>query len=116
MLSYKGYNAKLEVDEERGVIGGMVLDMQGTIHFEGKTVAEATQAFYDSVDDYLEFCEELGRAPEKQYSGNFSTRTTPELHRLAILQAQNIGLSLNGYVESLIARDTKVLKEQISTS
>ena len=116
MLSYKGYNAKLEVDEESGAIGGMVLDMKGTIHFEGTTVAEATQAFYDSVDDYLAFCSELGQDPEKQYSGNFSTRTTPELHRLAILQAQNIGTSLNGYVESLIAKDTKDLQKKISVS
>ena len=116
MLSYKGYNAKLEVDEESGAIGGTVLDMKGTIHFEGTTVVEATQAFYDSVDDYLAFCEALGRSPEKQYSGNFSTRTSPELHRLAILQAQYLGISLNGYVESLIARDTKELREKISAS
>ncbi|MGF1602945.1 MAG: type II toxin-antitoxin system HicB family antitoxin [Thermosynechococcaceae cyanobacterium] len=116
MLSYKGYTAKLEVDENSGAIGGMVLDMKGTIHFEGKTVAEATQAFHDSVDDYLAFCKALGREPEKQYSGNFSTRTTPELHRLAISQAQTLGTSLNGYVEALIAKDTQTLKKQISVS
>ena len=38
MLSYKGHNAKLEVDEESGAIGGIVLDMKGTIHFEGTTL------------------------------------------------------------------------------
>lgn len=90
--------------------------MNGVIHFEGTTVAEATQAFHDSVDDYLEFCAELDREPEKQYSGNFSTRTTPQLHRLAILQAQNRGTSLNGYIESLVIEDTKALQDKIAAS
>lgn len=62
MLSYKGYNAYLEIDTDRGVIGGMVFNMKGTIHFEGTTVAEATQAFHYSVDDYLDFCEEFTSA------------------------------------------------------
>lgn len=41
MLGYKG-NVILEVDEESGAIGDMVLDMKETIHFEETNVAEAT--------------------------------------------------------------------------
>lgn len=57
MLSYKGYHATLEIDEENQVIYGIVQDMRGVIHFEGASIPEATQAFHGSVDDYLAFCE-----------------------------------------------------------
>ena len=36
----------------------------------GETFAELTQSFRDSVDEYLEFCESLGRSPEKPLSGS----------------------------------------------
>ncbi len=64
---YKGYSAELEIDVDAGVLGGAVTGIRDVIHFEGNTVQEAEQAFHDSVDEYLEWCRELGEAPEKPY-------------------------------------------------
>ena len=50
----------MEVDHEAGIIFGRVLDIRDVITFTGTTVTAAKQAFQDSVDDYLEFCQELG--------------------------------------------------------
>jgi predicted HicB family RNase H-like nuclease len=33
------------------------------ITFHSKTIEEAVQCFHESVDDYLEFCQELGEEP-----------------------------------------------------
>jgi predicted HicB family RNase H-like nuclease len=63
MLNYKGYTGSLEVDTDAGLIFGRVLDLRDVITFKGETVAEVRQAFQDSVDDYLEFCQELGQEP-----------------------------------------------------
>ena len=44
---------------------GRVIDMKDVITFKGTTVDEIRQAFHDSVDDYLEFCAQLGKEPER---------------------------------------------------
>lgn len=113
MLSYKGYHATLEIDTDNQVIYGLVQDMRGVIHFEGDTIPEAIQAFYDSVDDYLAFCEELGCAPEKPYSGRFSVRTSPEIHRCVSLVAASEGKSLNAFVESLLEKAAQPMQNRI---
>ena len=63
-LTYKGYVGEVMIDFEAGVISGMVAGTRDVIHFEGKSVKEVRQAFRDSIDEYLDFCEELGQAPE----------------------------------------------------
>jgi predicted HicB family RNase H-like nuclease len=65
MLTYKGYIGSLEVDEEAGIIFGRVLAIRDVVTFKGETVAEVKQAFQDSVDDYLEFCHNLGQAADR---------------------------------------------------
>ena len=47
-----------------------MIDLNDVITFQGTCVDELRQAMADSVDDYLEFCAELGREPEKPFSGN----------------------------------------------
>ena len=68
-------------DDEAGILHGEVVDTQDVITFQGKSVREVKKAFKDSVDEYLAFCEEQGREPSKPFSGQFITRTDPEVHR-----------------------------------
>jgi predicted HicB family RNase H-like nuclease len=35
-----------------------VLDLRDVVTFQGRSVEEIEQAFRDSIDDYLAFCEE----------------------------------------------------------
>ena len=60
MLNYKSYTGSIETSVEDGVLHGCVLDIKDVITFEGTTIEELKQAFQDSVDDYLEFCQEMG--------------------------------------------------------
>ena len=60
MLNYKSYTGSIEISVEDGVLHGCVLDIKDVITFEGTTIEEVKQAFQDSVDDYLEFCQEMG--------------------------------------------------------
>lgn len=103
MLTYKGYTAQIEVDAEKGILFGRVLDIKDVITFQGKTVDEARQAFHDSVDDYLDFCEELGEKPDKPFSGKLPFRTTSECHRQIFLAATKAGKSINAWMEEVLA-------------
>src|SRR5436190_8099625 len=101
-LQYKGYIGRVEIDEERGVLWGKVINTRDTITFEGQTLDEVRQAFQESVDDYLEFCKEKGVEPDKPFSGSLPLRLTPELHRLVYTEASRAGKSMNAWITELI--------------
>ncbi len=75
-----------------------MINTRDVIMFQGESVSELTQAFHDSVDDYLAFCKERGEAPDKPFSGQFVTRILPELHRQVNVAAAVSGESLNAWV------------------
>ena len=97
-MTYKGYQSKVELDEEAGVFHGEVINTRDVITFQGTSVAELKQAFEDSVDDYLEFCAARGEDPDKPFSGKFLIRVPPEVHRQIMTEARRQGKSLNSYV------------------
>ena len=58
--------------------------------------------FHQSIDNYLELCNELGEEPEREFKGSFNIRVQPELHRQLAYNALKEGKSLNQYInESL---------------
>lgn len=113
MLNHKGYVGHMEVDDEAGIIFGRILDIRDVITFKGETVAEAKEAFQDSVDDYLNFCEEIGQEPDKPFSGKLPFRTSPERHRQLFLAATKSGTSINAWMDEVLA---KAADEFIKTS
>ena len=97
-MTYKGYQAKVELDEQAGAFHGEVINTRDVITFQGSSVVKLKQAFKDSVDDYLEFCASRGEDPEKPFSGKFLVRVPPEVHRELVADARRQGKSLNAYV------------------
>lgn len=105
MFKYKGYTGLVEFDAEAGVFYGEVLDLKDVITFQGKSVAELEQAFQESIDDYLEFCEQRGESPDKPFSGRLMLRLPPSLHRKAYVNAQREGKSLNQWIAEQLERN-----------
>ena len=62
MLEYKGYIGSVEISEEDNCLFGKVLNLpQGKlISYEGETVEELRNDFHESVDAYIELCEQQG--------------------------------------------------------
>ncbi|RUR72623.1 antitoxin HicB [Chlorogloeopsis fritschii PCC 6912] len=104
MFTYKGYTGQLEIDTEENILCGRVIDIKDVITFQGETVEEARQAFEDSVDDYLEWCEESGEEPNKPFSGKLPFRTTPENHRKIFIAASKAGKSINGWMDEILTK------------
>jgi predicted HicB family RNase H-like nuclease len=102
MMEYKGYLGHVEYDDEAGCFHGEVANLRDVITFQGESVDELRRAFRESVDDYLAFCAARGEEPEKPYSGTFTVRIPPELHRDIALRARVAGKSLNGWVTDLL--------------
>lgn len=74
MLKYKSSTGHVEYDDQAGVFHGEVLDLRDVITFQGKSVEEVERSFRESIDDYLEFCEQRGEEPDKPFSGRLMLR------------------------------------------
>ncbi len=77
-MTYNGYQAAIEFDDEAELFHGEVTGLRDVITFQGKSVAELKKAFRDSVEDYLAFCKERGEEPEKPFSGQLWCASTPK--------------------------------------
>lgn len=99
-MNYKGYHGQVNYDEEAKLFHGEVVGLRDVITFQGTSVDELEQAFKDSVDEYLDFCKELQRSPEKPFSGKLMLRLPPEIHERAAYQAKTNGLSLNAWIRN----------------
>ena len=102
MLEYNGYIGRVEFDGDAEILHGIVVNTRAVITFQAESVAEIKKAFKDSVDDYLDFCQELGNEPEKPFSGKLVLRLSPEQHRYASLAAKVCKKSLNQWIIDLV--------------
>lgn len=102
LLRYKGYSARPEYSVDDRIFYGKILGISDLVDFQSENAKDLEQAFHDAVDDYLAFCAEIGKKPEKEYSGLFNVRIPPELHREASVFAQAEGITLNRVVEQAI--------------
>ena len=67
IIEYKGYYAKVEFDAESETFRGKIERINDYIDFETKNYSNIEKEFRMAVDDYLEFCREAGKEPEKGY-------------------------------------------------
>ena len=105
-MSYKGYSARVEYDDEDGIFVGRIAGIRDSVGFHADSVAELREAFHEAVEDYLETCASIGKEPQKAFSGQMMFRVNPELHRRAAVAAELAGKSLNQWAEEILNRAT----------
>lgn len=102
VLEYKGYSAAVEYSVEDKVLHGKIDGINDLVDFCSEDVSSIEDEFHKAVDDYLKLCEQIGKEPEKTYSGTFNVRINPELHKRISIQAAHNHCSLNAEVEKAI--------------
>lgn len=76
MSKYMGY---VELADEARLFYGEVIDLRDIVAFQGTSAEELEEAFWDSVDDYLEFCEGRGEDPDRPFLGRLMLRQVGKL-------------------------------------
>ncbi len=104
MLKYKGYSGEVKYDDEAEIFHGEVTHVKAVLTFQGRTVEEIETAFRETIDDYLEWCRDRGKEPEKPFSGQLILRISSELHEQIHQAAKKSGRSLNAWIAETIAR------------
>jgi len=102
-MIYKGYAARIEYSDEDVCFVGHIAGIKDVVGFHGDSVKDLRAAFQEAVDDYLETCESLGRAPQKPYSGKLMLRIPPEVHARAAMMAEAHGKSLNQWAADVLS-------------
>ena len=102
-MTYKEYTGTVEYSEADGVLFGRIAGIDDVISYEGESVQELRESFQEAVDDYLAHCQNIGKAPNRPYSGKFTLRLEPALHAKIAMQAQLVGKSLNQYAADILA-------------
>jgi len=101
-MTYKGYAARIDYDDEDGILVGRIAGIRDGVGFHAENIGDLKVAFEEAVDDYLETCARVGKEPQKAYSGKMMFRVDPETHRKAALAAELSGKSLNQWAEEVI--------------
>ena len=107
VLTYKGHTARIEFDPQDMIFVGHLAGINDIVGFHGKSVDELTAAFREAVDDYVETCAKVGKAPEKPFSGKVMFRVDPAVHAMATLAAQLSGKSLNQWAEDVLRAEAE---------
>ncbi len=59
-MTYLGYSARIDYDDEDGIVFGRLAGTADGVGFHAKTMTGLHKAFREAVDDYLETRAELG--------------------------------------------------------
>ena len=104
ILEYKGYHSKIEFNISSKTLRGIIIGINDYVDFETDDLSKVEAEFHSAVDDYIEFCKEVGKEPEKEYKGAFNVRVTPALHKQLALRAEADGETLNAAVVHAITQ------------
>jgi predicted HicB family RNase H-like nuclease len=104
VIEYKRYVGVIEFDPEIDLFHGTVINTNDVITFYGASVPQLKKELRRSVEEYLEFCREQGRDPERPFSGKILVRTSPALHRKVALRAASRRVSMNAFMQHALEK------------
>jgi len=103
-IEYKGYVARIELDEDEKILHGRVINIGDVVTFEAPSAPQLLREFKRSMEDYFAFCKKRGEEPEKPFSGKFVLRVDPAVHRAIAVAADREAKSINKWAEETLAR------------
>ena len=65
VLEYKGYYTVIKIDFERHQLYGKIEGISDLVNFMSDSLSGIEREFHSAVDDYLEFCDEVGKEPAR---------------------------------------------------
>lgn len=101
-MKYKGYSAATWFDSRDEIFVGKLQGITDSVSFHADTVKGLKAAMEEAVDDYLDFCKQQGRKPQKPYSGKVSLQMPGTLHKDLEKLAKDQDTSLNEVIVSAL--------------
>lgn len=109
IIEHDKHKAKVFFDPEIEMFRGEILGLAGSADFYASSIDELKSEFKNSLDVYLEVCEERKIEPYKSYNGKIMLRTSSEIHSKLELMASSENISINKLLDSMINRCLKYM-------
>ena len=103
MITYKKYKASIRCEENTLI--GKVIGIKDLILFEAKSITKLHDEFKKAIDDYEIACKQIGKNPDKTYSGSFNIRISSKLHEELSIIAQHQSISLNKLIGNILEKN-----------
>jgi len=117
LLYYKRLNYEIRVEQEKDGLESWYIAYceelgRGSCYGTGDTPQEALSRFMEDKNEFITYLYESGKPipepeskddSENPLSGIFNVRTSPQIHGLLARQAKEQGVSLNLYVNQILA-------------
>lgn len=102
LFHYKGYAAWPEYSVEDCIFYGKILGISDLVDFQSESAQALEDEFHKAVDDYLAFCAETGKIPQRERN-SMKMITVPELEAdpnkyVELAQLQDVLIVRNGKV------------------
>lgn len=101
-LKYKGYIGSVDYSQEDKLLYGKIECINDLIMYETTDAAQLQTVFEEAVDDYLITCEQIGKEPDKVFSGSFNVRVDSEIHKALHIEAVTKGITLNAIMSEAV--------------
>lgn len=111
VIRHNGYIGSVNFNIEDDCLHGKILHINDLITYEASTPSELQKAFEESIEDYLETCKQIGKDPDKAYSGTLNVRIGPERHRCVAIGASIQGISINEWISTAVSSALECAKE-----
>jgi predicted HicB family RNase H-like nuclease len=104
LMHYKDYYGSIHFDDEELFFYGKVEFIRALVTYEATDAKGLVKAFKESVDDYLQTCEQEEIIPEKPFKGSLNVRLGADLHRRVALAAEKHHTSINKFITETLSQ------------
>jgi len=101
-LQHQGYEGSVLYSAEDRMLHGRLLGIRDMISYGGTDLDDLEKNFRDAVEEYLAFCRETGRPPNKPFKGSFNVRISQSLHQRAVRFAEEHDRKLNAVINDAL--------------
>lgn len=112
-FTYKGYVASISYDRNLNTFQGKIEGVISDLSFEDSTVDGLDKKFRETIDNYLRWCEENGKEPEEQFTGDIKIQTHPDLLARMFLLCNEMGISVDRFIENAMIDATRKLEHMV---
>lgn len=106
-FEYKGYLGSCKISIIDNCLHGKIEFINDLVTYEAQTPEGLKKEFELAVDDYLLHCKEVGKTPDKTFKGSIKIKMGCDLHQKATRKAENLGKTLNDYINDIVKKDTE---------
>ncbi|MBB5057566.1 putative HicB family RNase H-like nuclease [Granulicella aggregans] len=101
-MEHRGYHGSVSYSAEDKMLHGRIMGIRDMVSFGGTTVRQLEKNFRDAVDEYLAFCAETGKTPNRPFKGSVNVRLTESLHLRAACFAEEKKVKLNAVINDAV--------------